>query len=212
MTTADKILAKACELFNEKGVETVSIRDIAAALEISHGNLRYHFPGKGPIIEAIFQACLTASDAVMAKLDRPDIDLQSLLANTAEQAAKFWEYRFLLKDLLSISLQYPKVGEALRQMYRHREVQLQNIFKYLQLKGLLQAEPLPGYHKMVIENCLMATDFGISFVELNYPQAPTVEKIHRYHFSWFVPIIACLTEKGKTEVFPILQAVQNENP
>ncbi len=204
MTTAEKIINKACELFNEKGIAEVSIRDIAAALEISHGNLRYHYPGKGPIIEAIFQACLKASDEVMAKLDQPQVDLELLLFTTAQQAAKFWEYRFLLKDLLAISLQYPKVGEALRQMYRHREVQLTSIFQYLQYQGLLQAESFPGYYKMVIENCLMATDFGISFVELNYPDAATAEKIHRYHFSWFVPIVACLTEKGKQAIFPLL--------
>ncbi len=205
MGTAEKIVKKACELFNEKGMAEVSIRDIAAALGISHGNLRYHYPGKGPLIEAIFQDCLVASDAVMEKLDRPDIDITTILTSTAEQAAKFWEYRFLLQDLLAISTQYPKVGEALRGMYRHREVQLQNIFQYLQAQGLMQAESFPGYYQMVIENCLMATDFGISFVELNYPHAPPEEKIRRYHFSWFVPIIACLTDKGKAMVFPLLR-------
>ncbi len=204
MTTAEKIINKACELFNEKGIAEVSIRDIAAALEISHGNLRYHYPGKGTIIEAIFQDCLKASDEVMASLDQPNVDLQMLLFATAQQAAKFWDYRFLLKDLLAISLQYPKVGEDLRQMYRHREVQLTSIFQYLQHQELLQAESFPGYYKMVIENCLMATDFGISFVELNYPNASMEEKIRRYHFSWFVPIIACLTEKGKQAIFPLL--------
>lgn len=208
MTTAEKIIQKACELFNEKGIAEVSIRDIAAALEISHGNLRYHYPGKGPIIEAIFQACLKASDEVMASLDQPHVDLQMLLFATAQQAAKFWDYRFLLKDLLAISLQYPKVGEELRQMYRHREVQLTSIFQYLQQQGLLQAESFPGYHKMVIENCLMATDFGISFVELNYPDASMEEKIQRYHFSWFVPIVACLTEKGKQAIFPLLNLAE----
>lgn len=205
MTTAQKIVQKACELFNQQGMAAVSIRDIAAALGISHGNLRYHYPGKGPLIEAIFQDCLTASDAVMDKLDRPDIDLITLLQSTAEQATKFWEYRFLLQDLLAISQQYPKVGLALREMYRHREVQLQRIFQYLQNQDLMQSESFPGYYQMVIENCLMATDFGISFVELNYPNAPVEEKIHRYHFSWFVPIIACLTDKGKAMVFPLLR-------
>lgn len=200
MTTSEKIIQKACELFNEKGISAVSIRDIAAALGISHGNLRYHYPGKGPLIEAIFQDCLAASDAVMERLDRPDIDLLTLLHATAEQAAKFWEYRFLLKDLLAISLTFPQIGEALRGMYRQREVQLKNIFQYLQAQGLLQGESFPGYYQMVIENCLMATDFGISFVELNYPHASTEEKIHRYHLSWFVPIIACLTDKGKAMV------------
>ena len=46
MNTKDKILEKSLELFNNQGVHNVGVRDIARALEISPGNMSYHFPKK----------------------------------------------------------------------------------------------------------------------------------------------------------------------
>lgn len=47
------IITAATALFNEKGYHSVSMRDIAAALGISVGNLTYHFPKKQDILQAI---------------------------------------------------------------------------------------------------------------------------------------------------------------
>jgi len=45
LKTADRILETACALFNEEGEHNVSASDIAIALDISPGNLYYHFKG-----------------------------------------------------------------------------------------------------------------------------------------------------------------------
>lgn len=54
MGTKDRILAASLALFNEEGEANVSTVDIAAVLNISPGNLYYHFKGKEPIIRALF--------------------------------------------------------------------------------------------------------------------------------------------------------------
>ena len=48
----DDILDTAERLFNERGYNAVSLRDIAEALQISKGNLTYHFQKKEDLIEA----------------------------------------------------------------------------------------------------------------------------------------------------------------
>lgn len=48
-----QIIEKAIELFNEKGYESVTMRDISGALQISVGNLTYHFKKKDDILYAI---------------------------------------------------------------------------------------------------------------------------------------------------------------
>lgn len=54
MKTKDRILQYSLQLFNEEGEQSVTPVDIANVLEISPGNLYYHFKGKDPIIRQLF--------------------------------------------------------------------------------------------------------------------------------------------------------------
>ena len=49
------ILKTALDLFNSLGVSSVSTKRIAKELQISDGNLRYHYPTKEHLILALFQ-------------------------------------------------------------------------------------------------------------------------------------------------------------
>ncbi|NON38996.1 TetR/AcrR family transcriptional regulator, partial [Klebsiella pneumoniae] len=54
MKTRDRILECALQLFNQQGERSVSTNHIAAHMEISPGNLYYHFPNKQAIIALLF--------------------------------------------------------------------------------------------------------------------------------------------------------------
>jgi AcrR family transcriptional regulator len=53
--TKNKILATALALFNNEGEAQISAVDIASVLEMSPGNLYYHYKGKDQIIKALFE-------------------------------------------------------------------------------------------------------------------------------------------------------------
>ena len=57
MKTAERILVVATELFNERGERNVTASDIALELDISPGNLYYHYKGKDGILSSLFSQC-----------------------------------------------------------------------------------------------------------------------------------------------------------
>ena len=96
--TAERILEVTLELFNRFGEPNVSTTLISAELNISPGNLYYHYPAKDELINALF--------------NRYELDLNALL-NAADDIANvedawfflhslfelIWRYRFLYRDL-----------------------------------------------------------------------------------------------------------------
>ena len=56
MKTRDRILQVSLLLFNDEGEAPQTAVDISNALEISPGNLYYHFKGKDAIIRALYSA------------------------------------------------------------------------------------------------------------------------------------------------------------
>jgi TetR/AcrR family transcriptional regulator, regulator of cefoperazone and chloramphenicol sensitivity len=56
MTTREKILATATELFIERGFDKTTIRDICAAAGVNVAAVNYHFRGKQQLIEAIIDS------------------------------------------------------------------------------------------------------------------------------------------------------------
>ncbi len=65
MNTREKILDKALELFNERGIEYVGLRELAALLNIRVGNITYYFPTKDDLVFALSVELSKANSAAM---------------------------------------------------------------------------------------------------------------------------------------------------
>ena len=61
MKTRERILTTALEMFNEHGVHSVGVREIARELGISPGNLQYHFSRKDALISELIRRLHTAN-------------------------------------------------------------------------------------------------------------------------------------------------------
>lgn len=61
------ILKAALVLFNQKGIDQVTTRDIAKEIKISLGNLTYYFPTKNDIVLALVQESGKAIDEALAQ-------------------------------------------------------------------------------------------------------------------------------------------------
>ncbi len=81
----DQIRALAAEMFFERGYESTSIRDIAAALDIKAASLYYHFPDKEQIlyelVASVTEQLLGGAREVAARQETPERTLTAIVVN-----------------------------------------------------------------------------------------------------------------------------------
>ena len=78
MKTAERILLTALELFNDSGESNVSCVDLALELDISPGNLYYHYKGKEVIVVALFEMYKERMDKILSSPQDVDLKVEEL--------------------------------------------------------------------------------------------------------------------------------------
>lgn len=100
--TRQRILDASLAMFNEQGEPNVTTNHIADELEISPGNLYYHFRNKDDIIEHLFQRYEERMDTALVSPEGRLRDLEDIWLQLHLVFECIWEYRFLYRDLVDI--------------------------------------------------------------------------------------------------------------
>jgi AcrR family transcriptional regulator len=96
--TAERILEVSLDLFNRFGEPNVSTTLISAELDISPGNLYYHYPAKDELINALFGRYQKAlGELLQAAGGVRDVEDAWFFLHTLYEL--IWQYRFLYRDL-----------------------------------------------------------------------------------------------------------------
>jgi len=69
MSTRDKIMDVALNMFSERGYEAVSIRDICGEVGIKESTLYYHFKNKKDILDSLIEKFRSHIDGLLAHVD-----------------------------------------------------------------------------------------------------------------------------------------------
>ncbi|MEM8496480.1 MAG: TetR/AcrR family transcriptional regulator [Pseudomonadota bacterium] len=107
MKTRDRILECSLELFNEEGEPNVTTLHVSTELDISPGNLYYHFKGKDSIIAVLFsdfEAQLSELQITQLPEDSPLLNMWAYLQLSFETMAR---YLFLFRDVADLLTRYP---------------------------------------------------------------------------------------------------------
>jgi AcrR family transcriptional regulator len=96
--TAERILETSLDLFNRFGEPNVSTTLISAELNISPGNLYYHYPAKDELINSLFDRYeQSLSELLHAGEGVRDVEDAWFFMHTLFEL--IWRYRFLYRDL-----------------------------------------------------------------------------------------------------------------
>lgn len=183
------ILDIAKKLFNERGYNNVSTRDIAEALHISKGNLTYYFKKKEEIIEAILAETPNTrkqeAPGNLAELNNFFKDIQKTIQ---ENAFYFWHYT----QLAQIS---PKIRELQHNAFDKNIEYMILAFQQLALSGIFRGESFAGEYDCTIDTLLITSVYWVPFCKLKGEK--TSCSFSQQAWSILTPL---LTETGKTEL------------
>lgn len=105
----ERILSASVELFNQSGVVAVTTNHIAAHLEISPGNLYFHFRNKEEIIQELFDQMCHETYEVWAPHHK--VGTFASPRELVEQSFEvFWKYRFFHREMYHLRRKDPALA------------------------------------------------------------------------------------------------------
>lgn len=161
MKTRERILIATLQLFNERGEPNVSTLEIANELNISPGNLYYHFHGKEPLTLALFEQFQTTLAPLLTPPDDAELDAQDYWLFLHLIAEGMSAYRFLFQDLSNLSGRLPKLAAGMRHWLARLRHTLTALLAHLKGRRVLISEDkaLQQLVEQIVLTLLFAQDY-----------------------------------------------------
>lgn len=117
MSTRDLILEVALVLLNERGESNVTSVDLANEMNISPGNLYYHFKGKEQVVEELYAQYHARVLVTLQEITKQaNGDAKATLASLAVISDVLQQFRFISQDMLGINERYPSLQDSLARL------------------------------------------------------------------------------------------------
>ena len=137
--TRQRILDSALTMFNALGEPNVTTNHIADELEISPGNLYYHFRNKDDIIEQLFARFEERMDAALAAPEGRLPGLEDIWLQLHLVFECIWDYRFLYRDLVDILSRNRRLRLRFARILRRANDQAHTVMRGLVQAGIMRA-------------------------------------------------------------------------
>ncbi len=195
MSTKERILEKALELYNEQGVSSVSSRNVSDALDISYGNLCYHFPKKKDLINRLYLNMQTELNQEFKRVQDDIFSLGFIVGSLRALLEVLFKYKFFFLDNTYIVRQLPKINAHYTNQLAERKKIWRMVTNYLLQNGYVKPEPVDWHYDMVIHTLMMIVNSCVSDAEL-YNDLEKEKRIDFYLDQFYSVIRMSLTEKG----------------
>ncbi len=115
--TRDLILDVALVLLNERGESIVSSVDLAHEMNISPGNLYYHFKGKEEVVEELYAQFHARVLVVLQQMtSQANGDAKEMLAGLTVVSEVLQQFRFISQDILGIHERYLSLRSSIQKL------------------------------------------------------------------------------------------------
>ena len=208
MSLKERIIEKSVLLFNEKGFFNVSIQEIAKSLEISPGNLTYHFPKKEHLLELIQQRIIDRPGKPIMPGDRAP-DLRHLEAIFKEFFAVQREFSFFFTNLPYLQHEYPGILSQYEAVSLQRLNEARTLVDAYVRSGWLKYEDDVVNHETLIKNIWISNTFW----QLQSALLGGRNEFEEAMYHVWSTLLPYLTDQGLQEYYQInaIQKQKNSN-
>ena len=137
--TRQRILDCSLAMFNAQGEPNVTTNHIADELEISPGNLYYHFRNKDDIIEQLFGRFDARMDEALAAPQGRLPGLEDIWLQLHLVFECIWDYRFLYRDLVEILSRNRRLRVRFARILKRADDSAHQVMRGLCKAGVMRA-------------------------------------------------------------------------
>lgn len=190
MKTKEKIKHTARELFNLKGFKNVTLREVAKTLDISYGNVTYHFKNKHQLILSLYEDMLQETTEILKSFDHGNLfkgilDAPNITFNIS------MKYLFFYVDFAEIKRSYTDLSSRVEQDNTNRKKGYLLILQQLQIQGLLRKELTDKDLDYLMElSGAMRTFFFINLQPKNFSDPDLKDRYVAYVNNLLFPYLA----------------------
>ncbi len=202
MKTRERILQTGLFLFNGEGTPHVTTVDIANEMNISPGNLYYHFKGKEVIIEALYHRFDEALTDILQAPLKQKLQLEDSWYYIYVVFEEMYHYRFIYHNMSDLLQRH----EVLQKRFR-RLLNLKAQTAMSMIKGLREANVLvlsDTAANVLVNNITMTMTFWLVYAQLRDGQQSAPALLHSAVFQ-VLSLLAPFLAKEKTEYLGLYQ-------
>ena len=194
MKTRDRILDVSRQLFNEEGEAHQSALDIANALEISPGNLYYHFKGKDAIIHALFDE-FEEEMLVIFRGSRGALNsIEDAWVYTYILLEEIYDFRFFYRNLGALLARYPDLSRRFGLLVDEKRDAISALISGLRSLERINIPPLLA--ETTTDQMLSTATFWLSMEQISNRDWPPTHLIHRTVYQMMTLLVPYMGERG----------------
>ncbi|WP_420933258.1 TetR/AcrR family transcriptional regulator [Alteromonas sp. A081] len=210
MKTAQRILLTALAMFNEHGENAVTSVDIAIELDISPGNLYYHFKGKESIVVALMKMHEQQMQALLTRDKLNTLSAEDIMYYLYLLIDSIHVFHFLYKSPADLAEKYPQIVKRRQHILANLKRQITFLFESLVKQKVLVASDADRV--LLMELILLIITQSCQFDELNSHMDDEAQRFHALSLM-MVSILPRLTmnEQEKAKLVALLNSHEFAN-
>lgn len=201
MTTKEKIIQTSIKLFNEKGLKNITTNHIAKEMNISPGNLYYHFKNKEEIIIAIYDEMIKYMDNTWIF----ETDYRAILSYLEKLADLNYKYRFFQYELVEILRNNEELRKKYNENTNKRLEEIKIVFFKLREFGLMDCHD--KFIEKLVDLIWVLSEFWLTNSKIRNDQSDEFDL--KSYFELIKEIIFPVLTKEGIEIFKKIEEELN---